>query len=161
MVAAFAWFSRPVPHSLLLGLPVSLLGLVLRAWAAGCLDKNQALATRGPYAYTRNPLYLGTLLVAAGLVVASRRVGLGLLFAVAFVLVYLPVIQLEEQHLRKLFPTYPFYATSVPALWPRLPNGPAWNGPPFEWRLYWKNREYQAAAGFSVGMLFLLWKALR
>jgi len=161
MVAAFAWFSRPALHSLVLGVPVSLLGLALRAWAAGCLAKNQALATGGPYAYTRNPLYLGTLLVAAGLTVASRSVGLGVLFAAVFVLVYLPVIQLEEQHLRKLFPAYPFYATSVPALWPRLPRGPAWNSPPFEWRLYWKNREYQAAAGFAVGMLFLLWKALR
>jgi protein-S-isoprenylcysteine O-methyltransferase Ste14 len=161
LVLAFAWRSDPSPHSFLLGLPVSLLGLALRAWAAGCLAKNQALATRGPYAYTRNPLYLGTLLVAAGLAVAARSVGLGLLFAAVFVLVYLPVIQLEEQHLRKLFPAYPFYATSVPALWPRLPKGPAWNGPPFEWRHYWKNREYQAAAALGAGMLFLLWKAVR
>ena len=161
LVAAFAWFSRPAPGSFLLGLLVSLLGLALRGWAAGCLEKNQALATGGPYAYTRNPLYLGTLLVAAGLAAASRRAGLGVLFAAVFVLVYLPAIQLEEQHLRKLFPAYPFYATSVPALWPRRPGGPAWDGPPFQWRLYWKNREYQAAAGFAAGMLFLLWKAMR
>jgi hypothetical protein len=91
---------------------------------------------------------------------ASRSVGLGLLFLAMFVLVYLPVIQLEEQHLRKLFPAYPFYATSVPALWPRWPRGQAWNGPRFQWRLYWKNREYQAAAGFAAGVLFLLWKAI-
>ena len=161
LVAAFAWFSQPSARSLLWGLPMSLLGLTLRGWAAGCLAKNQTLATGGPYAYTRNPLYLGTLLVAAGLTMASRSVGLGLLFAVVFVLVYLPVIQLEEQHLRKLFPAYPFYATSVPVLWPRRPRGPAWNGPRFQWRLYWKNREYQAAAGFVVGVLFLLWKAMR
>lgn len=161
LVAAFAWFSRPSADSLLWGLPVSLLGLALRGWAAGCLAKNQALATGGPYAYTRNPLYLGTLLVAAGLAVASRSVGLAVLFAAVFVLVYLPAIQLEEQHLRKLFRAYPFYETSVPALWPRWPRGPAWNGPPFQWRLYWKNREYQAAAGFAVGMALLLWKAMR
>lgn len=161
MVAAFAWFSQPTGYSLLWGLPVSLVGLALRGWAAGCLAKDQALATGGPYAYTRNPLYLGTLLVAVGLAVASRSPGLGVLFATVFLLIYLPVIQLEEQHLRKLFPAYPFYATSVPALWPRKPRGPAWNHPPFEWRLYCKNREYQAAAGFASGMLFLLWKALR
>ena len=160
LVAAFAWFSQPSLLSLVCGLPVSLLGLALRGWAAGCLAKNQALATGGPYAYTRNPLYLGTLLVAAGLAVASRSAGLGLFFAAEFVLVYLPVIQLEEQHLRELFPAYPFYATSVPALWPRRPRGPAWNGPPFQWRLYLRNREYQAAAGLAAGMLFLLWKAL-
>ena len=161
MAAAFAWFAQPSSRSLAYGIPVAVAGLALRAWAAGCLEKNQALATGGPYAYTRNPLYLGTLLVAAGLAVASRRAELGVLFAAVFVLVYLPAIQLEEQHLRKLFPAYPFYATSVPALWPGRPRGPAWKGPPFQWRIYWKNREYQAAAGLAAGMLFLLWKAMR
>ncbi len=120
LVAVFAWFSRPTARSLAAGLPVSLLGLALRAWAAGCLAKNQRLSTEGPYAYTRNPLYLGTLLVAAGLVVASRSAGLGILFAAVFLLVYLPVIQNEEQHLRNLFPEYAGYAAHVPALWPRL-----------------------------------------
>ena len=81
IVAVFAWFSHPTRASLLSGAPVALLGLALRAWAAGCLAKNRELATGGPYAYTRNPLYLGTLLVAAGLVVASRSILLGALFA--------------------------------------------------------------------------------
>ena len=106
IVAVFAWFSHPTHFSLLAGLPVALCGLALRAWAAGCLAKNRELATGGPYAYTRNPLYIGTLLVAAGLAVASRNVFLGVLFAAVFLFVYLPVIQLEEQHLRKLFPEY-------------------------------------------------------
>jgi len=161
MVAAFAWFSRPAHDSLLWGLPVSILGLALRGWAAGCLAKNQALAIGGPYSYTRNPLYLGTLLVAAGLAVASRSIGLGVLFAAVFALVYLPVIQLEEQHLRKLFPAYAEYAARVPALWPRWRRGPAPGGNPFQWQLYLKNREYQAGAGFASGMLLLLWKAVR
>src|SRR5271157_1855327 len=98
LVAVFAWFSHPTGRSLEFGLPVSLAGLALRAWAAGCLAKNQQLASGGPYAYTRNPLYLGTLLVAGGLVVASRNIGLGILFIAVFLLVYLPVIQLVEQH---------------------------------------------------------------
>src|SRR5580700_743315 len=89
MVAVFAWFSHPTPQSLACGLPVSLLGLALRAWAAGCLAKNQNLATGGPYAHTRNPLYIGTLLVAAGLAIASRSIGLGVLFAALFLFVYL------------------------------------------------------------------------
>jgi protein-S-isoprenylcysteine O-methyltransferase Ste14 len=93
VVAVFAWFSRPTPLSLEIALPVSLMGLALRAWAAGCLAKNRQLATGGPYAYTRNPLYLGTLLVAAGLSIAARSPGLGALFAAVFFLVYLPVIQ--------------------------------------------------------------------
>ena len=114
LVAAFAWFSHPTPESLLAGLPLSVCGLALRAWAAGHLVKNARLARSGPYASVRNPLYIGTLLVAAGLVAASRSIGLGLLFAAIFGLVYLPVIQLEEQHLRSLFPEYTAYAREVP-----------------------------------------------
>src|SRR5512141_2516040 len=120
IVIVFAWLSHPTVESLAWGVPVSVLGLGLRAWAAGCLAKNQQLATGGPYAYTRNPLYIGTLLVAAGLTIAARNVYLGALFAAVFVLVYLPVIQLEEQHLRRLFPEYATYADHVPPLLPRL-----------------------------------------
>jgi protein-S-isoprenylcysteine O-methyltransferase Ste14 len=159
LVAAFAWFSRPDARSLVYGLPVSLMGLAVRAWAAGHLAKDRTLASSGPYAYTRYPLYLGTLLVAAGLAIASRNVGLGALFAAVFLCIYLPVIQLEEQHLRSLFPGYAAYAARVPALLPRM--SPAGDKPSaFQWSLYVKNREYQAAAGFLAGALFLLWKAL-
>ena len=158
LVAAFAWLSRPDARSLALGLPVALAGLALRAWAAGYLAKNERLATGGPYAYTRNPLYLGTLVVAAGLALASRNFGLAALFAAAFLLVYLPVIQNEEQHLRKLFPEYASYAADVPVLWPRLRDGHS--SSPFRWSLYMKNQEYQAAAGFALGAAFLVWKAV-
>jgi hypothetical protein len=115
-VIVFAWFSRPSAESMAIGIPISLLGLALRAWAAGCLAKNRELATGGPYAYTRNPLYIGTLLVAAGLAIAARSPGLAALFAAVFLLVYLPVIQNEEQHLRQIFPEYAAYASRVPAL---------------------------------------------
>jgi protein-S-isoprenylcysteine O-methyltransferase Ste14 len=161
LVAVFAWISRPAPASLLWGLPVSLAGLTLRGWAAGCLRKNRRLATGGPYAYTRNPLYLGTLLVAAGLAIAARSPGLALVFAAVFLFVYLPVIQLEEQHLRQIFSEYEAYAGQVPALWPRLRAAPVEEGTCFHWSLYRKNQEYQAALGLAAGMLFLLCKALR
>ena len=162
LVAAFAWFSNPDARSLVYGLPASLMGLAVRAWAAGHLAKNQTLASGGPYAYTRNPLYLGTLMVAAGLAIASRSAGLGALFAAVFLCIYLPVIQLEQQHLRSLFPEYAAYAARVPALLPMLPKSTAAGQPrAFQWALYVKNREYQAAAGFLAGALFLLWKALR
>jgi protein-S-isoprenylcysteine O-methyltransferase Ste14 len=160
IVAIFAWFSHPSAQSLAIGLPISLLGLALRAWAAGCLAKNQQLATGGPYAYTRNPLYIGTLLVALGLTVASRSIGLGILFAAVFLLVYLPVIQNEEQHLRKIFPDYAAYAAQVPALLPRLTPISSKNSNPFQMALYLKNKEFQAGVGLAAGMLFLLWKLL-
>jgi protein-S-isoprenylcysteine O-methyltransferase Ste14 len=158
LVAAFAWLSRPDWDSLIYGLPVSVLGLSLRAWATGYLEKNIRLAESGPYAYVRNPLYLGTLLVAAGLVIASRRWLLAMLFAGVFVLIYLPVIELEEQHLRNLFPGFDSYARRVPALWPRLkavePKAR------FRWDLYVRNREYQALLGYLAGVAVLLAKVL-
>jgi len=158
LVAVFAWLSRPTPLWMALGIPISLAGLALRAWAAGCLAKNQQLATGGPYAYTRNPLYLGTLLVAAGLAIASRSVGLGVLTGAVFVFIYLPVIELEEQHLRRLFGDYAAYARSVPGLWPRLRPMKQEGAIRFRPALYFRNQEYNAAAGFTAGLAFLIWK---
>ena len=158
ILTVFAWFSRPTMQSLCFGLPLALCGMLLRGWAAGCLAKNQQLATAGPYAYTRNPLYIGTLLVALGLVIAARNVWLGMLFGVVFVFVYLPVIQLEEQHLRRLFPEYAAYAAEVPALWPRLTPYPKGAVSRFRFGLYLRNQEYQAGLGFAAGAVFLLWK---
>jgi protein-S-isoprenylcysteine O-methyltransferase Ste14 len=154
LVIAFALLSRPSAHSLAYGLPLGLLGLLIRAWAAGHLEKNMRLAETGPYAYVRNPLYIGTLLVAAGLVVASRRWILAAIFAAVFLLVYLPVIELEQQHLRELFPNYDAYARRVPALIPAIRRrGPSDR---FRWKRYLRNEEYQALVGFAAGTLFLL-----
>jgi protein-S-isoprenylcysteine O-methyltransferase Ste14 len=159
LVAAFAWFSAPTPGSMAIGLPVAAAGLLLRGWAAGHLAKNERLATSGPYAYVRNPLYLGTLTVAAGLAISSRAPLLAALFAGVFALVYLPAIELEEQHLRKLFPEYAKYAEHVPMLVPR-PGARGSRGR-FRWRLYKRNEEYQALLGLLAGAAFLAWKAWR
>lgn len=155
MVAAFLWLSKPTWTSLALGLPLSAMGLALRAWAAGHLEKNRELAESGPYAYVRNPLYIGTLAVAAGFVMASRRWELGMLFAAVFLLIYLPVVELEEQHLRSLFPEYADYAKRVPRLLPRIVGN---NSKPFRWAVYRRNQEYQALAGFLAGVAVLIWK---
>lgn len=158
MVAAFAWFSQPDALSLAWGLPLSAAGLALRAWATGHVEKNIRLAESGPYAFVRNPLYLGTLIVAAGFAIASRRWELGVLFAAVFLLIYLPAIELEEQHLRKLFPEFAAYADRVPALWPTL--RPVRKPLPFRWDLYLRNREYQALIGYLAGAALLIAKAL-
>jgi len=161
LAAAFLWFSRPTPLALLVGLPVSLLGLGLRAWAAGHLQKNLTLAVSGPYAYVRNPLYIGTVTVAAGLVLAARRWELGVLFTAVFLLVYLPAVELEEQHLSRLFPEFKEYAKTVSRLLPRMGSGPHPDAKRFRWSLYRRNREYQALLGFLVGVGMLVWKVLR
>jgi protein-S-isoprenylcysteine O-methyltransferase Ste14 len=155
MVAAFLWLALPTWTSLAVGLPISVLGLALRAWAAGHLEKNRTLAESGPYAHVRNPLYIGTLAVAAGFVIASRRCELGVLFAAVFLLIYLPVVELEEQHLRMLFPEYAAYAKRVPRLWPRFLGN---SSKPFRFEVYLRNQEYQAAAGFLTGVAILIWK---
>ena len=157
MVAAFAWASHPTPRSLAWGLPVALLGLILRAWAAGNLAKDQTLAVQGPYSLLRNPLYTGTLIAAAGFAIASAAWTLAVLFAAVFFLIYLPVIDLEEQHLRDLFPGFPGYAARVPRLVPRF----SWTheAAHFQAALYRKNREYQAGLGYLAGAALLTTKA--
>lgn len=158
MVAAFAWFSHPGARSLAAGLPVSACGLALRAWAAGHLAKNERLAVSGPYSFTRNPLYLGTLITALGLAAAGRSIGLAVLFAALFVLVYLPAIELEEQHLLAILPGYAAFAARVPLLVPRWPTA---MGPDrFSAALYRKNREYQALLGWLVGVAWLVVRAI-
>jgi protein-S-isoprenylcysteine O-methyltransferase Ste14 len=78
-----------------IGIPIGVLGLLIRGWAAGHLAKNEQLAVSGPYAHIRNPLYAGTLVVAAGIVIACRDWPVAVMFAAVFLLVYLPVIELE------------------------------------------------------------------
>lgn len=157
LLIAFAWLSRPSAFSMEAGLPIALAGLLLRAWAAGHLAKNQDLAVSGPFAYVRNPLYLGTLLTAAGLVVAAREIWLVPLFVAAFALVYLPAIELEEQHLRAIFPSYIAYAERIHRFLPLA----KWPGPqsPFSWPLYRRNEEYKALAGFLIAVGWLYWRS--
>jgi protein-S-isoprenylcysteine O-methyltransferase Ste14 len=159
LVAAFGWLADPGIRSLVVGVPVSIAGLALRAWAAGHLRKNMSLAKSGPYAWVRNPLYVGTLIVAAGLVISSRRWELAVLFAAVFAFVYFPVIELEEQHLRKIFPSFDAYCRRVPML---LPSGRKTDAHDrFDFAQYRRNEEYNAALGYLAGLAFLVWKALR
>jgi protein-S-isoprenylcysteine O-methyltransferase Ste14 len=156
LLIAFAWFSRPSAQSLLLGLPLCLAGLAVRAWAAGHLAKNEELATSGPYSLVRNPLYVGTLLIAVGIVAACRSVVLAVIAAAVFLLVYLPVIELEEQHLRNIFGSYAEYAAHVHRLLPLR----KWSARerPFSWRLYRRNQEWKATLGFALACLWMAWR---
>jgi protein-S-isoprenylcysteine O-methyltransferase Ste14 len=157
LAGMFAWLADPDMSSIAAGAPLSVSGLLLRAWAAGHLRKNESLAISGPYAWIRNPLYVGTLIAAAGLVVASRRWELAILFAAVFGLVYFPVIELEEQHLHRLFPGFDAYSRSVPML---IPRGRKTAGRErFRFAQYWRNEEYNAALACLAGLALLLWKA--
>ena len=162
MIAAFAYFSHPSVISLAIGLPISICGLALRAWAAGHLRKNQMLAESGPYAFTRNPLYLGTFIAALGFAAAARSVALAILFTVVFLLVYFPAIELEEQHLRAILPGYDAYAARVPLITPRFftSGAPTSRAPQrFCFAQYRKNREYEALLAWCLAVAWLVARA--
>lgn len=156
--AAYAVFSQPTPRLLAAGGATALGGLALRACSAGYLAKNQSLATGGPYAYTRNPLYLGSLLMGLGFVVASGSWGLGVLFLAFFLAVYWPVMLREEENLRREFgEAYIRYAKAVPLFFPRLRQVSA-ASESFQWERYRKNREFEAALGYLAALVFLALK---
>ena len=150
----YVWLARPTPRSIALGGALALPGLILRAFASGYVQKNEALTTSGPYAYTRNPLYLGSLIIAAGFAVAARGWWIAAAMLALFVAVYLPVIHSEEEFLRQRFPQFSDYAHQVPRLWPRIPSF-RHRGGSFSWGLYRKHREYNAIIG-SVTLLAAL-----
>lgn len=158
LAAAFVWLSQPVLPTLVLGLPVAVAGLAIRAWAAGHLRKNQQLTVSGPYAFVRNPLYIGTLLTAIGCTIAAAQPYLAAFIGMVFLFVYLPVMEQEEQHLSHLFPEFAAYAQSVPQLFPRLPKFMPEQR--FAWDVYVQNKEQKALYGFLAVYMFLIAKSI-
>ena len=158
MFAAFyLWLARPSSACLAAGGTIVAVGLLLRAYASGHLRKASELTTTGPYAYTRNPLYLGSLIMAAGFALAARSLWIVLAIAVIFIAIYLPVMSSEEQFLRSQFPGFDEYARSVPRLLPRLSATAGPRGE-FSMQLYMKHREYNAAVGAAAVMAVLIFK---
>ena len=160
--ALFFVFSRPRPLTLLIGGAIALPGLGLRAWATGHLRKNDDLATTGPYAYTRNPLYLGSFVMGVGFTVASGRLSLGIIFAALFLGIYVPVMRVESATLTELFgERYLGYVKAVPLFLPRLSpyHGGAGDKSKFDATLYKRYREYRAAFGLTVAWALLALKA--
>jgi len=160
--AIFFLLSRSRPLTLAIGAGIAVPGLILRAWAAGHLRKNDALAVTGPYAYTRNPLYLGSFLMGVGFTIASGRFALGFVFAALFLGIYVPVMRVESATLAELFgDSYERYLKAVPLFWPRL--SPYRDGrndmARFDGSLYKRYREYQAAIGLVIAWALLALKA--
>src|SRR5882672_3161577 len=116
----YFWLAHPTWQSIGVGAVGVLPGLVIRAMASGHVRKNEALATTGPYAYTRNPLYLGSLLIGIGFALAARSWWVGIVLVVMFFAIYIPVIRDEESFLRQKFPEFDEYARRVPRIFPRL-----------------------------------------
>jgi|WetSurMetagenome_2_1015567.scaffolds.fasta_scaffold55106_2 protein-S-isoprenylcysteine O-methyltransferase Ste14 len=144
-------FARPRPLPAAAGLAVCVLGLAVRAWAAGHIKKEKQLAVSGPYRYTRNPLYLGNFLLGLGVGIGTGTwIGL-LIFAVYFLAFYPPVILEERDRMRRIFPeAYADYEAKVPIFLPALRPYPAAPGAKFSVAQYRRNREQRALIGTAV-----------
>jgi len=160
--AVFMALARPSRCALLIGAVISVIGLAIRAWAAGHIRKNAELAISGPYAFTRNPLYLGSFILGLGFTVASGRWELALLFAALFLGIYFPVMRVEASTMAELFgDQFQQYKQAVPLFIPRLtPFRQAdTKSIGFDGSLYMRYREYRAALGLAVAWGLLLAKS--
>lgn len=146
----YFWLARPTWRFLAAGAIVLLPGLLIRALASGHVRKNEALATSGPYAYTRNPLYLGSLLMSVGFAIAARSWWVGLVLVVMFFAIYLPVIRDEEAFLRQKFPEFEEYARRVPRMIPWITAQGRGPSEGFSFDLYLQHREYNALLGSAL-----------
>ncbi len=156
--ALYLWLAHPTPRSIVAGAAVAALGLGLRAWASGHVSKAEEITQSGPYAYTRNPLYLGSIIIGIGFAVAAMNPWIAVAMLALFLAVYIPVIRWEEAWLRAHLDGFDQYAARVPRLWPRL--SPAGVPGGFSGERYRKHREYNALLG-AVAMLAALVIKLR
>jgi protein-S-isoprenylcysteine O-methyltransferase Ste14 len=149
----YFWLARPDWRSLAFGLFGIVPGLMIRALASGHVNKNEILATSGPYAYTRNPLYLGSLLIGLGFCVAARSWWVAVALILMFAAIYFPVIKDEEEFLHCKFPEFADYSAKVPRLLPRFTAASGTENQSssgFSMHLYLKHREYNALLGTTV-----------
>jgi protein-S-isoprenylcysteine O-methyltransferase Ste14 len=156
--AAYIWLARPDWASIGAGAVIALTGVGVRAAASGHVRKNEQLTTTGPYAYTRNPLYLGSVIIGAGFAVAARSWWIAAMLVVIFAAIYVPVIRAEEAFLRRRFPEFANYAERVPRLLPRVGRGDTGEG--FSRELYLQHREYNALIGTLAMLAALIIKLL-
>jgi protein-S-isoprenylcysteine O-methyltransferase Ste14 len=147
VAALVIYLAQPIGLSILAGLPFAVAGAVLRGLAAGTIRKDSRLATEGPYAWTRNPLYLGSFLLQLGFGVMSGSWMAAAITVLPSFIIYPNVIRNEEGHLAKLFPEeFPKYCAAVPRFFPRFrPTGQS-----FSLKQYLANREYNTGLGFAA-----------
>lgn len=153
------WFARPAPRSILAGALIGLIGLWLRAYAAGYLHKQEVLTVTGPYAYTRNPLYLGSALLALGVGVATHYWVSAAILCAYFALFYSIVMRREEKELLSRHgASFEEYARAVPLFLPRLTPAKVTGSSAGSFSLaqYKKNHEWQASVGFLLLLAILV-----
>jgi len=160
LAVAVVLLSRPTWTSIFWGVLISVVGLVVRAWASGHLIKDKRLAVSGPYRYSRNPLYVGNFLLGIGIVVGARSWWVLGLFVIYYGLFYPMIIRRERDRMKQLFPEqYEEYRRKVPLFFPSLRKHLPAKGR-FRWSLYMRNKEYRALQGTVLVWLVLAAKLL-
>jgi protein-S-isoprenylcysteine O-methyltransferase Ste14 len=161
--ALFLVFARPTTQSLLWSLLLVVPGVLLRGYASGYVKKNAELTMTGPYAYTRNPLYLGSTLIAFGFAAASRNIWIAVALGAFFAAIYIPVIRSEEEFLRSTFAEFESYCAKVPRFFPRFtPASVEQQSGRFSMGLYNQHREYNAGIGaISIYLALIVLMHLR
>lgn len=162
IVIPFFWLASPSATTLALGASLTLLGLLIRGWSAGTIHKDRELTVSGPYAFTRNPLYLGSFFIGLGVATAGGHWIWPVVFLLFYATVYTRTMAGEARHLRELFPErYDEYAAEVPAFLPRLTSYRATGGGThgFRWAQYRRNNEWEAALGAVAAFGVLALKA--
>jgi protein-S-isoprenylcysteine O-methyltransferase Ste14 len=166
LVGALVLLARPTPLAVQIGFVFVALGEAVRFWAAGHLRKTVELITSGPYRYTRNPLYLGRLLIFTGIAVMARLpyglnwIVLGLGYLVFFGYYFRRKERVEPARLREWHgEAYQRYFEAVPALFPSLkPYGDGGSGGWSSERMV-RNREHWMVVCLLIVSLFMLWRA--
>lgn len=154
----FLLLMHPSVRSLWVGGFITLLGSLIRLWSAGHIDKGRTLARGGPYSLTRNPLYVGSFLMAFGVLLAGQVYWLLIPFGMFFLGVYYPVMKREEEELLEGYgANFIDYARQVPLFIPRLlPT--AKNSSRFSWSRVIGNREHRTLMGLLLIEAFLIWR---
>jgi protein-S-isoprenylcysteine O-methyltransferase Ste14 len=163
LAAVVLWFARPSPKSIVAGAVVGAIGLWIRARAAGHLHKQEVLTTAGPYAYTRNPLYLGSFILAIGAAIAAHSWPSALILFCYFALFYSFVMRREERELYQHHgDAFREYARAVPLFLPRMSPAKLSSSTAalFSFAQYKNNSEYRAAIGFLLLLLVfvVIWR---
>jgi hypothetical protein len=166
LAIAILVLARPTPRGVAMGALIGVLGLFLRAYAAGYLNKQETLTITGPYAYTRNPLYLGSAILALGAGIATHSWVAAAMLLAYFALFYFIVMKREEGELQRRYGVaFEAYARAVPLFFPRVRPAKmidvsADSAGAFSYAQYRKNHEWQAALGFVLllAALLILWR---
>ena len=147
--AVALYLATPTTTTLLIGATVSVVGELIRLWAAGHLEKSTEVTRSGPYRFTRHPLYLGSSLIGIGFAFAANHIVVAVIVVAYLLLTLTAAMRSEEAHLREKFgDAYDAYVEK--RLQPMQRR--------FSWRRAIHNREHHTIAGLAAALAILVAK---